>query len=63
MTSIVAENVMCVFYGKGKEYMGRGLSYLRGISFPALHYLWSLDLSQQESKKILVYSPKNIKSS
>ena len=48
---------MCVFC-KGKEYMGLSLSYLRGISFPALHYLWSLDLdlSRQESKKVLVYS-------
>ena len=40
--------------------MGRGLSYLRGISFPVLHYLWSLYLSQQESKKVLIYYSQNI---
>ena len=35
--------------------MGHGLSYLMGISFPVLHYLWSLALSQKESKKVIVY--------
>ena len=40
--------------------MGRGLFYLRGISFPALHYLWSLTLSQQKSQKIIVSTRKRI---